>query len=130
MIRLWKGYLVEMADALNECPRRDDKCPIYVMGNDDQNPTGFLMCDDCGAIGDDPTYRPKKALSADGNVSAGRSHPCESSSTRRRGTASRASVPPAGATDLLALAALLRQRRLIGGFNPVPICPGTYSIDP
>jgi len=38
------------------------------MGNDDQNPTGFLMCDDCGAIGDDPTYRPKKALSADGNV--------------------------------------------------------------
>src|SRR2546428_8237302 len=61
-----------MADALNECPRRDDKCPIYVMGNDDQNPTGFLMCDDCGAIGDDPTYRPKKALSADGNVSAGR----------------------------------------------------------
>src|SRR5437867_10127182 len=38
--------------------------------------------------------------------------------------------PQAGATDLLALAALLRQRRLIGGFNPVPICPGTYSIDP
>src|SRR6266700_1246266 len=116
-----------MADALNECPRRDGKCPIYVMGNDDQNPTGFLMCDDCGAIGDDPTYRPKKALSADGNVSAGRSHPCESSSTRRRGTASRASVTPAGATDLLTLAALLRQRRLIRGFNPVPICPGTSS---
>jgi len=26
-----------------------------LMGDEDQNPTGFLMCDDCGAIGDDPT---------------------------------------------------------------------------
>jgi len=29
LIRLWKGHLVEMDDALNECPHRDGKCPIY-----------------------------------------------------------------------------------------------------
>jgi len=56
LIRLWKGHHVEMDDALNECPYRDGKCPIYIMGDEDQNPTGFLMCDHCGAIGDDPTF--------------------------------------------------------------------------
>jgi len=46
LIRLWKGHLVEMDDALNECPHRDGKCPLYIMGDEDQDPTGFLMCDD------------------------------------------------------------------------------------
>ena len=39
-------HLVEMDDALNECPHRDGKCPVYIMGDEDQDPTGFLMCDD------------------------------------------------------------------------------------
>jgi len=35
-----------MYQSLNECPHRDGKCPVYIMGDEDQDPTGFLMCDD------------------------------------------------------------------------------------
>jgi hypothetical protein len=28
-----------MDDALNKCPHRDGKCPLYIMGDEDQNPT-------------------------------------------------------------------------------------------